>query len=266
MKWNVIWQVDPDDLSSCIERDWFYEIMSLVPIESVSVDYQARPMLDRVLPRSIICASCPNQTSQSDLIDYLRRLPRPRALYHMSDEYVEVGRDLYRHCELVIRNGSANFEAADDANFVQVPLGYASGLRNPTRGHPGAGNRKCSFAFLGAIKNDRESEMLPALRAIAGPHCVRKSGSFAMSATRFDAATITIYKNTVFVPNPKGNWNPECNRLYDALEWGCIPIDQEIYQFALSRELSRPAAWPASNSNVRRMDARIRIFRSIVVG
>ncbi len=224
MKWNVIWQVNPDDLLSCIERDWFYEIMSLVPIESVSVDYQARPMRDRVLPHSIVCASCPNQTSQSDLVDYLQRLPRPRVLYHMSDEYVEVGHDLYRHCELAIRNGSANFECVSDANFIQLPLGYVSGLRNATRGFSSAGSRKCSFAFLGTMKNERKSEMLPALRAIAGPHHLRKSGSFITSTTRFDAATITIYKNTVFVPNPKGNWNPECNRLYDVLEWGCIPL------------------------------------------
>jgi hypothetical protein len=142
----------------------------------------------------------------------------------MSDEYVEVGRDLYQHCELVIRNGSVNFECAGDANLVQIPLGYASGLRNPTRGRSSPGSRKCSFAFMGTMKNDRESEMLPALQAITGPHYVRRSGSFERSATRFDAATITIYKNTVFVPNPKGNWNPECNRLYDALEWGCIPL------------------------------------------
>jgi hypothetical protein len=224
MTWNVIWQVDPNDLLSCIERDWFYEVTSFVPIHSVQVDYKTKPLLQLTLPYSIICASCPNQTDKSDLIQYLNRLPRPRVLYHMSDEYVRVGRELYQHCELVIRNGSADFAMFDDPRFVQIPLGYVSGLRNSSGAFQNASQRKCSFAFFGAIKHDRGSEMLGALRKLGGQNFVRTTQSFATATRRFDNSTITVYKNTVFVPNPKGNWNPECNRLYDALEWGCIPL------------------------------------------
>ena len=66
--------------------------------------------------------------------------------------------------------------------------------------------------------------MLPALQAIRGAHFVRKTESFAVALEHFDNSTIGIYKNAIFVPNPKGNWNPECHRLYDAMEWGCIPL------------------------------------------
>jgi hypothetical protein len=224
MKWNVIWQVDPDDLSSCIERDWFYEIISLVPINAVQIDYKTKPLLKLIRPNSIICASCPNQTDQSDLIQYLKRIPKPRILYHMSDELVEVGHDLYQHCELVIRNGSANFEMFDDPKFIQIPLGYVTGLHNSSRAYKTSAKRMYPFAFLGTIKHERESEMLPAFRTIHGPHFVRKTESFAAASGHFGDSTIAIYKNAQFVPNPKGNWNPECNRLYDALEWGCIPL------------------------------------------
>jgi hypothetical protein len=222
MKWNVIWQVDPNDPLSCIERDWLYEILSLVP-HSVQVDYKTKPLLGLAQPCSIICASCPNQTSQSDLIQYFRHVPKPRVLFHMSDEFVDVGHDLYQHCDLVIRNGSANFDMCDDPKFIQLPLGYVNGLGNSARVLGHSSQRKCSFAFLGTIKQDRES-MLATLRKMPGPHFVRMTESFEAATKYFGNSTITIYKNAVFVPSPKGNWSPECNRLYDALEWGCIPL------------------------------------------
>jgi hypothetical protein len=223
MTWNVIWQVNPDDPSSCIERDWFFEIFSDVAIGSVHVDYQTKPLLSISSSGSIIGASCPNQTRQSDLIAYLANCPRPRVLYHMSDEMVEVGRDLYQHCELVIRNGSANFGVAGDANIVQVPLGYVTGLKNDSGFNRRASERKCSVAFLGALKQER-IEMLRALQNVQGHSFVRHTKSFAEATRHFGISTIAVYKNTVFVPSPRGNWNPECTRLYDALEWGCIPL------------------------------------------
>ena len=155
MKWNVIWQVNPSDPLSCIERDWFHEITSLVPIRSVQVDYETKPLLRAALPCSIICASCPNQTDSPDLIKYLRHVPRPRVLYHMSDEFVKIGKEVYQHCDLVIRNGSANFEVLRDPQFVQIPLGYVNGLGNSSRAFVKASHRKCSFAFLGTIKHER---------------------------------------------------------------------------------------------------------------
>jgi hypothetical protein len=224
MKWNVIWQVNPDDYTSCIERDWFNELTSLAPINSVIVDYQTKPLLQHIVSGSIICVSCPNQTSPQDLVEYLRRIPKPRVVFLMSDEFMEVGHDVHEQCELTIRNGSADFNLRDDPTHVQIPLGYVSGLRNGSQSFPKSSCRKCSFAFLGTIKHDRETEMLSALRAIPGSSFIRKTPSFEAATRHFNLSTIAVYKNAVFVPNPKGNWNPECNRLYDALEWGCIPL------------------------------------------
>lgn len=229
MTWNVVWQVDPSDLSVCLERDWFYEITSNVPISSVKVDYEGKPLLSAAAPYSIICASCPNQTDESDLIQYLKRIPKPRVLYHMSDEFAQVGRKLYQNCELVIRNGSINFDVAGDPKVIQVPLGFVSGLKNASGLSPNPSDRKFSFAFLGTMKNDRETEMLGAFGELKGPKIVRKMESFAACTKYFGNFTIAIYKNVIFVPNPKGNWNPECFRLYDALEWGCIPLIKRYF-------------------------------------
>ena len=224
MKWSVIWQIDPDNLLSCIERDWLYEILSDVPIDAIHVDYQNGPLLKTVIPYSIICASCPNQVGPRELAGYLRRFPKPRVLYHMSDEFVEVGRELYQHCDLVIRNGSINDSIAGDGRCVQIPLGYVNGLGNPTQWFRRSSERKCTFAFLGSMKHERMTDMLVAFERLKGPHAVRTTDSFASATNHFDRTTVTIYRNAVFVPNPKGNWSPECNRVYDCLEWGCIPL------------------------------------------
>ena len=66
--------------------------------------------------------------------------------------------------------------------------------------------------------------MLNALRRLREPHFFRKTGLFLEATKYFNDSTANVYKDAVFVPNPKGNWSPECNRLYDALEWGCIPL------------------------------------------
>jgi len=97
----------------------------------------------------------------------------------MSDEFVEVDHDLYQHCELVIRSGSAHFEMFDDQKFIQIPLGYVTGLHNSSQTCKTSTKRMYSFSFLGAIKHERETEMLPALQAIRGAHFVRKTESFA---------------------------------------------------------------------------------------
>jgi hypothetical protein len=255
--WNIIWQVDPGNLSSCVERDWLADLLAQVPVGASHVDHDGRPRLSLVLPSSIVCASCPNQTSAADLVAYLERLPRPRVLYHMSDEYVEVGRDVYRHCDLVIRNGSADFGLLDDPNIIQVPLGYGSGFGNPDGGYPASSQRPCSFVFMGTMKNDRE-EMAAALKTLGGPHFIRRAAGFEGSTTQFDKASIMLYKNAVFVPNPKGNWNPECFRLYDALEWGCIPLIRDYsdsdyhrnYHYKLFGDHPIPtfASWPEATA------------------
>jgi hypothetical protein len=244
MKWGVIWQVDPDNLLSCIERDWFYEVMSQVPLGASHIDYQNVPQLKTVIPYSIICASCPNQVAPRVLGEYIRRFPEPRVLYHMSDEFIKVGRELYEYCNLVIRNGSINDSIADESRCIQLPLGYVTGLGNHSQWLRPSSERKSTFAFLGSQKHERMTDMLVAFGRLKDPNIVRTTNSFAAATRRFDRATVTIYRNTIFVPNPKGNWNPECNRLYDCLEWGCIPLtkrydDSDYHRTYFDRLLGR---------------------------
>lgn len=222
--WNIIWQLDPDRREQCIESDWFRFLFANVQVANVFIDYADRPLLRAKAAPAITCVSSPNLTSAADLASYLQQLPRPRVLYHMSDEFLDVGAEVYQHADLVIRNGSALFAGCENINLLQLPLGFGVGFHNPgDRGLP-ASQRSYSVAFLGKMKHEREREMLPALRVVPGEFFLRETRSWAEALSNFNQSSTAIYRQAVFVPCPKGNWNPECNRLYDALEWGCIPL------------------------------------------
>jgi hypothetical protein len=222
--WNVTWQLDPERRDLCIERDWYRFLFANVPVQSETIDFDEQPLLSKIQPRSIVCASSPNLVSAEALGEYLRRLPRPRVLYHMSDEFLNVGAELYQHADLLIRNGSALFSGCESINFLQLPLGFSVGFEN----HGGMGllatQRKYSLTFLGKMKHERKNEMLPELQIVPGEHYLRETMSWAEALQNFNQSSTSIYRQSIFVPCPKGNWNPECNRLYDALEWGCIPL------------------------------------------
>lgn len=222
--WNVVWQLDPGQIKLFIERDWFRYLFAGVPIGSEFVDFAEQPLLNHVAPRALVCASIPNLCSAEGVATYLQSLPRPLVLYHISDEFLDVGAELYRDCDLVIRNGSALFSGCEEINLLQLPLGFGRGFEN--RGGLGlqASRRRYCCAFLGKLKHERKDEMLPALQQLPGEHYLRATRNWAESLANFNESSTEIYRQAVFVPCPKGNWNPECNRLYDALEWGCIPL------------------------------------------
>ncbi len=223
--WNIIWQLNPERRDLCIERDWFRFLFADVNVAAEVVDYaDDRPLLQARASPAIICVSSPNLTRAEDLAGYLQSLPRPCVLYHMSDEYLDVGADVYQHADLVIRNGSALFSGCEDVNLLQLPLGFSVGFQNAGGLGIPASQRHYSVAFLGGMKHERQSEMLPALRVVPGEFFLRETQSWAEALRNFNQSSTSIYRQSVFVPCPKGNWNPECNRLYDALEWGCIPL------------------------------------------
>ncbi len=222
--WNIIWQLDPERRNLCIERDWFRFLFTNVKVANVFVDYADRPLLSAKAAPAIVCVSSPNLTSAEDLASYLQSLPRPRVLYHMSDEYLDVGAGVYQHADLAIRNGSALFSGCENLNLLQLPLGFGVGFQNTGGMGIPASQRAYSVAFLGRMKHERQSEMLPALRVVPGEFFLRETQTWAEALRNFNQSSTSIYRQSVFVPCPKGNWNPECNRLYDALEWGCIPL------------------------------------------
>ena len=86
-------------------------------------------------------------------------------------------------------------------------------------------DRKYTWSFVGhaAGKPTRET-MLSELKSVPGP-------SFQHLTTKWDDPLSlppdkysSVLKNSIFAPCPRGNFNLESFRIYEALEAGCIPI------------------------------------------
>jgi hypothetical protein len=85
--------------------------------------------------------------------------------------------------------------------------------------------RDILVTFIGQVKSDRHI----LVDTISDIH-----NKFLHLTTQWNCPTglssdivIEIYKRTIFIPCPMGWINPDSLRLFEALEWGCIPITKK---------------------------------------
>ena len=145
------------------------------------------------------------------------KLLKPTIIVHLSDEWgsKEEYQGLHKHTKLVLRQYH-HIKYYRQPNIKYIPLGYMNGmleanymdlqLKLPSE-------RKYKWSFIGRVKKDR-AEMLRAMSSII-PH---RSGGAQKKDMR------DIYRDSVFVPNGRGNVKLDCFRLYEASLCGAIPI------------------------------------------
>ncbi len=110
-------------------------------------------------------------------------------------------------------------------NVLAFPLGYMQGFWNQRSLKPSlvSSERKYTWSFAGQIEKSTRREMILHMKKIPN-FKIHETGSFRGS----DGLAIDSYRdillNTVFVPCPRGFWNLDSFRVYEALESGCIPI------------------------------------------
>ena len=154
-------------------------------------------------------------------IGFLIRLIKPRILLHLSDEFGtrESYARLADQVDLVVRqhhHGAYN----EPDNVAYMPLGYMAGMlegRNSTdlQDVPPLSHRQYIWSFVGDNrKQDRQT--------VLGMFANWKSGVHMNNIT--PAAMFELYKNSIFVPSPRGNVRMDCFRLYEASLAGAIPV------------------------------------------
>lgn len=86
-------------------------------------------------------------------------------------------------------------------------------------------DRKYTWAFVGhaAGKPTRET-MLNELKVLPGPHFQHLTTQWDDPLSLSREEYFHALKDTIFAPCPRGNFNLESFRVYEALEAGCIPI------------------------------------------
>jgi hypothetical protein len=174
----------------------------------------------------------------TELIEILKKQNNKIVLYHMGDEFSRINRDLYRFCDVVVRNYYFQSIFEENPSLIWAPGGFKTGVgpRSPSQ-LKRANERQSLSSFLGWINNsdsynnERASFVAPA--AACGQNLyVMPSNGFAggYNIGLYSA----IMEDSVFAPCPAGN-APETIRLYDALELGCIPISLS-HEFLLSED------------------------------
>ena len=82
--------------------------------------------------------------------------------------------------------------------------------------------RDISMTFIGHCKTDRQDVI--DIVSTNDDSFVHLTDCWACPKSLAFKAVIDIYKRTRFVPCPMGNTSPETLRLFECLEWGCIPL------------------------------------------
>jgi hypothetical protein len=184
--------------------------------------YYDNRMFKTIVDNAIIIYSNNYTGPSAELLQYLNKyINRGFQFYllHLSNENLNHNTDYYKLAKHVFRNYYD--KNIDPKNVSFLPLGFKSGFLNK-EGNSLTNDRKYQASFIGQPKSDR-LKLIDVLRQL--------DSSFIHTTTTWDCPTaltqeecIKIYKQTRYIPCPKGYVNPDSFRICEALEWGCIPI------------------------------------------
>jgi hypothetical protein len=154
--------------------------------------------------------------------DFLRRLKETRCkgLFHIGDEFLSGGYELYQHFDFVIRPYYASALSRD--GIKAIPLGYPNGMADggPVRL---ASQRSFAWSFLGNA-NAARLAMITEFSQLQ-PQQLHLYDTRRKQGLGLDrAAYKETLRSSVFVPCPMGNVLLETRRVYEALEVGAIPL------------------------------------------
>lgn len=142
---------------------------------------------------------------------------KPRIIFLLADEWGTRSEfnELAAHTRLLVRQyHHGKYKLA--TNVMHMPLGYMVNMFGDTPStelHLAHRDRRYTWSFIGNLKAEGQA-MLSELKSLT-PHLYGHADAQSMAA---------IYKDSVFVPNRRGNMRLDCFRLYEASACGAIPI------------------------------------------
>ena len=210
---KLIWHYDPAGL---LENDWLHYLLGETIDEEI-VDIG----LTRYDDDSIHLISNlrgPLSMYQSYFQECRSRC-RHIALLHVSDEYFAGGYKVYQYFDLVIRINHTYLAAGD--GILTIPWGYPNGTGSCDRP---ADQRRYAWSFVGEFKSSRGA-MAKAFDGFQPQYFTWTDSLYAKAPKRLSQPEFNaIIEDTVFAPCPMGNATIDTNRIYERLEFGCIPL------------------------------------------
>jgi hypothetical protein len=139
------------------------------------------------------------------------------AVIDLSDEVRNSSTHSYTDAEFVLRNYC---RPGLEDHVLHIPLGYNTGFTNVTD-NPPASERSNNWAFVGQRWDEIRERMRDCMMTVP-----RNKIHIAQdeSARLTPAEMSKIYRDSIFVPAPRGWFIIDSFRVTEALEAGCIPI------------------------------------------
>jgi hypothetical protein len=142
-------------------------------------------------------------------------------LFHLSDEDLHQNLDYYSNAKYIFRlfyNHKIQY-----SNLITLPIGYLSGYMNKENIINLSDKRDILISFIADDNKSDRKNLVNNLSDIDSKFLhLTKQWNCPTSLSK--EKIIEVYKRTIFVPCPMGRISVETLRLYEALEWGCIPI------------------------------------------
>lgn len=193
-----------------LEAKWLKEMVGVDSVAQVSVDHEP-------LDSPIFIVARPQYDVYSAVFQRYEALQKSFYVVQLSDEFGSDPVDWisYTACKGVVRNYSRP-DLVGNPKVLVLPLG-------PNRWVEGEPNqeRTLIWSFFGTKWMDREAKLAPwkQLEPNASTFYDSWMDSKQLSAEAYSA----MCSKSIFMPCPRGQ-NPECFRIYEALEHGAIPI------------------------------------------
>lgn len=223
----------------CIKDDWntdyikndFFNIsnVNIKFIEFNTNDVNEITNDNNIINKNILVIQSNIKISYEILTEFVIHI-KPIAIFLLSDE-ANVNKkwnQLSQYTKLYLRQ--YNY----DNNIYQIPLGYVSGFINMSTMNPEFKNRikkiidrQYMFSFVGDIKSDRLQMIKSLIKLVPQNQLYIKT---ARNKWKLDLVDVkppelfSIYNNSRFVTNGRGNVTLDCFRIYEAILAGSIPV------------------------------------------
>jgi len=151
-------------------------------------------------------------------IDEMAKRGLKFGLVHLTDESTQDSIESYKHCQFVLRNYYRGENLG--SNVMHIPLGWNDGVTDLADNLP-TNQRKHLWSYVGERWDHNRNVMARVLQTIPNGvlYVVHHSGP-RMSTVDMSR----LYRDSVFVPCPRGAISMDSFRITEALEAGCIPI------------------------------------------
>lgn len=188
-----------------------------------------KQLLERsdIINNAILVAN--DQYQFNDILAVVKHI-KPIAIFYLSDEVGQQPRitELDQYTKVFFRQYNHKHYTYSHNNF-QIPLGYAatfmSGKKSLTIPRKLIKDREIHCSFIGSMKSDRSH-----MATIIKKHITNTNILFVNNNWNIDTLTyspescFTLYNNSIFVTNGRGNCSLDCFRIYEAIVAGAIPV------------------------------------------